>query len=181
MRSRLGEKNTVKVFVLYLLENISYPLEYWQINDIVMQTDYVMYLDFAESFIEMLDGGLIEKRLTAEGLEVYSVTDRGFIVAREMKSVVPYSVLEQSLSAALRYLDFARRGVKCFCKLLPTEQGKYTVQCTLTEKERVILDVTLEVDTKDRAEAIKRNFDSRPDIVYRGINALLAGNVNFLF
>ena len=29
------------------------------INDIVMQTDYVMYLDFAESFNEMVDGELM--------------------------------------------------------------------------------------------------------------------------
>ena len=59
MGSPIGSKNNVKIFVLYLLENINYPLDYCSINDIVMQTDYVMYLDFAEAFIEMLDGGLI--------------------------------------------------------------------------------------------------------------------------
>ena len=59
MSSPIGSKRAVKIFVLYLLENINYPLELCTINDIVMQTDYVMYLDFAESFNEMLDGGLI--------------------------------------------------------------------------------------------------------------------------
>ncbi len=43
------------------MENIGYPLDFVTINDIVMQTDYVMYLDFAESFNEMLDSGLIEE------------------------------------------------------------------------------------------------------------------------
>ena len=60
MPSTIGSKRTVKIFVLYLLENINYPLEYCTINDIVMQTDYVMFLDFAESFNEMVDDGLIE-------------------------------------------------------------------------------------------------------------------------
>ena len=53
--------NNVKIFVLYLMENIHYPLDYVTINDIVMQTDYVMYLDFAVAFNEMLDGGLLRK------------------------------------------------------------------------------------------------------------------------
>ena len=38
---------------------INYPLDYIALNDIVMQNDYVMYLDFAESFHEMLDSELI--------------------------------------------------------------------------------------------------------------------------
>ena len=48
--SPIGSKNNVKIFVLYLMENINYPLDFVTINDIIMQTDYVMYLDFAESF-----------------------------------------------------------------------------------------------------------------------------------
>ena len=61
MSSAIGSMNNVKIFVLYLMKNINYPLDFVTINDIVMQTDYVMYLDFAVAFNEMLDSGLIEK------------------------------------------------------------------------------------------------------------------------
>ena len=60
MASRIGGKKDVKIFVLFLMENINYPLDYISINDIVMQTDYVMYLDFVEAFDEMLECDLIE-------------------------------------------------------------------------------------------------------------------------
>ena len=50
MSSPIGSKRNVKIFVLYLMENIDYPLDFTTLNDIVMQTDYVMYLDFAEGF-----------------------------------------------------------------------------------------------------------------------------------
>ena len=59
--SPIGGMSTVKIFVLYLMRNINYPLSFVTINDIVMQNDYVMYLDFAMAFPEMLDGGLIEE------------------------------------------------------------------------------------------------------------------------
>ena len=60
MRSQVGSKNNVKIFVLYLMENINYPMDFVTLNDVIMQTDYVMYLDFAEDFGEMTDDVLDE-------------------------------------------------------------------------------------------------------------------------
>ena len=36
MASLVGSKRNVKIFVLYLMQNINYPLDYVTINDIVM-------------------------------------------------------------------------------------------------------------------------------------------------
>ena len=60
MGSAIGSVRNVKIFVLYLMENVGRPLDFVTLNDIVMQTDYIMYLDFAEAFHTMLDDGLIE-------------------------------------------------------------------------------------------------------------------------
>ena len=85
MSGVIGSVRNVKIFVLYLLENINYPLDFVTINDIVMQTDYVMYLDFAEAFNEMIDSGLIEEVKQEEKDTVYAITDKGRLVARELK------------------------------------------------------------------------------------------------
>ena len=61
MASLVGDKRNVKIFVLYLMQNINYPMDFVTLNDIVMQNDYVMYLDFAEAFHEMVDMHLIDK------------------------------------------------------------------------------------------------------------------------
>ena len=98
MRSQIGSMNNVKIFVLYLMRNINYPLDFVTLNEIVMQTDYIMYLDFAVAFHEMLDGGLIsEESKNEQGESLYSVTDRGRIVAEQLKSDILPSILEQSL------------------------------------------------------------------------------------
>lgn len=182
MSSPIGSKRTVKIFVLYLLENINYPLELCTINDIVMQTDYVMYLDFAESFNEMLDAGLIAE-FEENGETLYAVTDKGRIVAQELNSDVLSSILDKSLAAALRYLDFSRRGITTLCEIKPKNDGtgQYDVYCEIKEKKTIIFCLTLTVDSADRARRIKDNFDDRPEVIYRGANALLAGNVNFIF
>ncbi len=179
--SPIGSMRNVKIFVLYLLENINYPLEFTTINDVVMQTDYVMYLDFAEAFYEMVDMDLIEKYEGENGRDLYLITDKGRLVARELKTDILASILDKALSKALRFLDFKKRDVVARCTVEKTDDGRFCVSCSFTEKGVLIFSQTLVVDTENRAQRMRDNFYERPEVIYRGVTALLAGNVNYLF
>ena len=180
MSGTIGSVRNVKIFVLYLMENINYPLDFVTINDIVMQTDYVMYLDFAEAFGEMQDGGLIAQ-VDTEGEQTYVVTEKGRMVARELKSDLLPSILDRSLSAALRYLSFRKRGIVARCTIEKTEDGRFAVNSSFEENKVCIFSQRLVVDTLDRAERMKENFYERSEAIYRGVLALMSGNVNYLF
>ena len=181
MSSPIGSMRNVKIFVLYLLENINYPLEFVTVNDIVMQTDYVMYLDFADAFYDMVERDLIEKIDIGDGKEYFLITDKGRCVARELKSDLLAVMLDKALAKALQYLDFKKRDVVAKCTIEKTEDGRYAVICSFTEKKVCIFSQTLIVDTQNRAERMRDNFYERPEVIYRGVVALMAGNVNFLF
>lgn len=182
MASLVGSKRNVKIFVLYLMQNINYPLDYITLNDIVMQNDYVMYLDFAESFHEMLDSGLIEESDKNEaGDPLYVVSEKGKIVATELHSEILTSILDKSLECALRYLDFKKRGIKISCKVEKCEDGRYEVICIIKEKDVVIMQNSVIVDTENRARRMEDNFRDHPEIIYKGVFALLSGNINFIF
>ena len=163
-----------------MLENINYPLDFFTINDVVMQTDYVMYLDFAEAFYQMLDADLIEK-IEDDGKELYFITAKGRCVARELKSDLLASMLDKALTKALRFLDFQKREIVAKCTIEKTEDGRYAVICSFTEKKVCIFSQTLIVDTENRASRMRDNFYERPEVIYRGVIALMAGNVNYLF
>ena len=145
-----------------------------------MQTDYVMYLDLAEAFGELVDGGLLQKTET-DGEPLYSVTEQGRHVARELKSDILPGILDRALEAALRFLNFKERGIVPRCAVERTEDGRYSVTCSFTEKGLCIFTQTLLVDTEDRARRMQSNFYERPEAIYRGVHALLSGNVNYLF
>lgn len=182
MGSPIGSMNNVKIFVLYLMRNVNYPLDYITANEIVMQTDYIMYLDFDEAFHDMLKGGLIEEVDTdASGTPLYAVTHKGQMVADQLKSDILPSILDQSLTAALQYLDFKRRGVTAECSSERQGDGTFHIFLTLKEKNKILLQTTLNVDSEYRARQMKKHFLERPEVIYRGLVALLAGNVNFLF
>ena len=180
--SPIGGMSTVKVFVLYLMRNINYPLSFVTINDIVMQNDYVMYLDFAMAFHEMLDGGLIvEDGKDEHGDALYSVTRKGTMVAEQLRSDILPAVLDQSMTYALRYLDFQRRGVTVDCTAERRADNTFDVVLTLKEKDKIILSTTLNADSEYRAQQIKKSSRDRPDVIYRGILALFSGKVDFLY
>ena len=175
------DKRDVKIFVLYLMENVNYPLNYISVNDIVMQTDYVMYLDFTEAFAELLETDLITYIEEADGEKFYFVTDKGRLVARELKSEILPAILDKSLEAALRYLDFRQRGIDPRCEYRARVDGKFDLTCYLLEKGEKIVETTIVVDTEYRALQMRRRYLERPDVVYRGMVALLAGKMEFLF
>ena len=182
MSTPLGNKQNVTVFVLYLMQNVGYPLDFVTVNDIVMQTDYVAYLDFAESFSRMEDGGLVEKvGVTDKGEPTYLVTDKGRTVVESLQSEILPSILEESLTCALRYLDFKRRGVKTSCRSTPNPFGGFDFTCSVTEGETVLLSITLWADTRERAERMEAQFRTHPENTYRATLALMTGNVNYLF
>ncbi len=182
MASNIGSMNNVKIFVLYLMKNINYPMDYVTINDVVMQNDYVMYLDFDEAFYQMLDGGLIEQNGRNEhGDPLYSVTHKGRLVADELKCDILPSILDQSLACALRYLDFRRRGVTVDCESVQCGDKTVDVTVMIREKDKVILNTTINTDSEYHARRMKQTFRERPEVVYRGILALLTGKVAFLY
>ena len=183
MASPIGNKREIKIFVLYLMENIGYPLDFTSINDIIMQTDYVAYLDFAESFHELLDGELIAPVTHADGGqgECYAVTEKGRTVADQLHGDIADVILERSLSWAYRYLDFRRRGVEIRTDLKELPGGRVDVTFRLEENRHDIFSLTLQVENAERAEKMRERFRDRPEVIYRGINALLTGSVDFLF
>ena len=74
----MKSNETVKIFVLYLMENVGYPLDYLTVSDMILQTDYVIYLDFAEAFADLQDSGMVkEVGKNSHGEPMYAVTEKG--------------------------------------------------------------------------------------------------------
>ena len=182
MGSQIGSMNNVKIFVLYLMKNINYPMDYVTINEVVMQTDYVMYLDFAEAFHQMLDGELIaEDGKNERGDTLYSVTHKGRLVAEQLKSDLLPAILDKSLAGALQYLDFRRRGILVDCESQRCPDQTFDVTVTLKEKDKIILSTTINVDSEYHAVQMKKHFREYPDVIYRGTVSLLSGKLEFLY
>ena len=61
MATQLKDENEIKIFILYLLDKIGYPLDYPSIGSIMMQDGIVNFFDFAQCFFSLVDAGHIRE------------------------------------------------------------------------------------------------------------------------
>jgi hypothetical protein len=177
---RLTNKNDIKIFILYLLRNIGYPLDFTNVNDIMVQDEFVNYFDFAECFAELIDAGNISEIKNENGVTLFAVTEQGKEVSESLESDLYQLIREKSLKSALRLLDFKKRGSlsKCTYKELP--DGSYELTCFIREGNEEVFRTTLKVDNKKMLDRMLYNFDKRPETAYRGMISLLTGEIDYL-
>ena len=179
MQSQLKDKNDIKIFILYLLRHIGYPLDFVSINDIVVQDGYVGYFDFVECFAELLETGNIEE-IKSDAEELYEITPQGIHVADTLDSRLINMIKEKSLKSALRLLSFKERGAKVKFDYQPLPNGRFDAVCVISEREEEILNVRMKLESSNQLERIRLNFYDKPEVVYRGILAVVTGEVNYL-
>ena len=81
----LNNKNDIKIFILYILRHVGYPLHYAAIIDLVLGGGAVKYFDFVECFGELVEAGNIQRcDDTAEG--EYKI-DEDFVITKQGVSV----------------------------------------------------------------------------------------------
>lgn len=183
MQTQLKDKNDIKIFILYLMRHVGRPLDFVSINDIVVQDGYVGYFDFVECFAELLEAGNIEEIKSDDGeggSEIYRVTDQGIYVVDTLDSRLINTIREKSLKSALRLLSFKERGAKVRFDFEPLQNGRFKADCVISEKDEELMHVTLSLESTNQLEKIRHNFYDKPEVVYRGILAVLTGEVNYL-
>ena len=114
MQAALKDKNDIKIFILYLMRNVGYPLEFENLNDIVVQDGVVGYFDFVECFGELLDTGNIAE-IKKDDSDMYIITEQGKQVSDNLEGNLLGIIRDKSLKSALRLLSFKKRGSEIKC------------------------------------------------------------------
>jgi len=192
MAEKLHAPDQVKVFILYLLEKIGYPLDYTDIATIIIRDGLVDYFDFVEYFHQLLEAGHItripkNKEDQAANKEenpedcLFAVTDTGRMISKGLSDdLLMTAVREKSYISAMRHLSLEKR--KAVITQSSEQDGTgYIFHCSIKDMDGLALNLSLRADNYTQLSRMKQNFEERPDVVYRGIIALVTGNVNYLF
>ena len=106
---KLEREIDVKVFILFLMDNVGEPLDYDTVHDIVVQDEFVNHFDFAINFSELLERGQIEES-GDEGDRKYHVSADGREALESYESSLLTVIKERALRSALRLIAFNRSG-----------------------------------------------------------------------
>lgn len=179
MIAPLKKKDDIKIFILYLLNNLNKPFEFEDINAIVMQDGIVGGIDFAECFVELMDTGNI-REYTEGDKTLYVITDQGRHVADSLQGEILGFIRTRSLKSALRFISFKERGSEIKTSFSIRADGKYDLCCQIIDERQLSLEVKIVADNANQLELMQHTFDDKPEVIYRGVLALLTGQIDYL-
>ena len=168
----LRDKTEVKILICYLLSNVDMPLSFENINEIMQRDGLVNYFEFTQAMHELLMSGHID--LLDD--ELYKITPHGRKNGQLLYRSLPLSVKEKAIKAAIRIMSKIKRDAENICEIVETNAG-FKATCRIMDRDDELMSVSVLLADRMQAESIKNQFMRDPEIIYKGMLALLTGDI----
>ncbi|WP_312645319.1 DUF4364 family protein [Hydrogenoanaerobacterium sp.] len=167
----------IKILVCYLLQNIRQKLTLSQINEALLKKGLVNYFELADAMSELLDSGHIVICATnKKDEECYGLTELGVRTAREFSDTLPLTVREKALISAQNLLARQKSAAENIVTVDKVKDG-YMVNLIISDIGSDLMNLSLFMPTETEADAVKRQFIRDPLLIYKGMLALLTGDL----
>ena len=169
----------IKVFILFLLDSIGYPIDYTAVIGMVSENSEQLIMDYDECLGELCDDGhLLFDEYNGE--KYYMISDSGRIIANQLYDSLDSEFRERSLRYAAKYTSLSKSGTVIKATVTEAAGNRYKVTMQASDGIGEVLYAAITVNSKAEAEKIKNNFESKPDAVYRGMMFSATGRLEFL-
>ena len=169
----------IKVFLLFLLEYIRYPIDRTTLMEIVSENTDELIMDYDSCLAELSDAGHLWFD-ELDGETYYMISDSGRMIATELFDSLDAEFRERSLKSAIKHLSLSKRGSKLRSSIEELANGRYKVKMNLTDQSGEVIDLALTVSSLSEAEKIRENFKTRPESVYRGVFFSATGRIDYI-
>ncbi len=175
----LNTTTDIKVFLMFLLDNIGHPVDYTTISQILMENVESVSLDYEQCLNELADDGhLLFDEL--EGEKYYMISDRGRAIASELYDTLDKEFRERSISYAIKHISLSNSGAKIKSYITEADAGRHRVTLEAYDKYGQIMSSSIVVNSRSEAEMMVKNFNNKPDSVYRGILFSMTGRIEYI-
>lgn len=178
-RFTLKNLTEIKIFLLFLLDNIRYPIDYTTLSKIISENVSEVTFDYEASLRELADS---EHLLFDEidGERYYMISDSGRLIAAELYDRLDPAFREASIKSAAKHISLAKSNAKIKSEITELADKRFCVSLGATDKNGKLFSLSLTVNSRAEAENIVLNFDKNPDNVYRGMLFCVTGKLEFL-
>ncbi len=142
-----------KLIILYMLDRVDFPLTNAQLSQFIIDKGYTTYFNLQESINQLITDGFISST-TIRNTSHYQSTPKG----REALAFFENKLSEGIKQDILSFFNAEKINLKNEVELLadyyPTSRGEYTVICTINDRGDTVLELKMNVPSKDQAIAI---------------------------
>ncbi len=160
----------IKILICYMLLGVGEPMDRQMVTELIAGNGMANFFETAAAVDELARQG----HLTEEEGRI-SLTETGRQVGDTLAGMIPYTLRERSVKAALQLLTRIRREQENTVELEKLDHG-YRVTCTIQDSASPLMSVSLRVADDMQAGLIRENFLDDPTLLYRSLLAILTGD-----
>ncbi|MBP3606685.1 MAG: DUF4364 family protein [Clostridia bacterium] len=169
----------IKVFLLYVLDRVSYPMDDITMSYIIVENAPTFSMEYNEALLDLVASGHVHAE-EIEGKNYYIIEDLGRMVARELYDTLDPELREKSEACAAKYISIAERGGKVVASVTAAENGRFFVDLEVTDAEGLLFSIRLARPSRAEAEALRENLEQRPNVVWRSLLFAATGKLDYL-
>ena len=176
---KLRSLTDIKIFLLFLLDNIRYPIDYTTLSKIISDNVDEVTFDYEACLRELADSEhLFFDEI--DGERFYMISDSGRLIAAELYDRLDPAFREASIKSAAKYISLSKSNATLSTKIIELADKRFDVTLGAKDSQGKIFSVSLTVSSRAQAEKIISAFEANPDQVHKGILFCLTGKIEYI-
>ena len=150
-----------KLIILYMLQNVNFPLSNTQISDFILEKEYTNYFHLQEALSELQDTKLIEIE-KVRNTSYYHMTEEGSKTLSFFENEISPEIREE-IDRYMKEHSYELR------KKASVVADYYKVRCQARERKTTIFEIVVTVPSEETAKKICSNWENRSQKIYASI------------
>ncbi len=156
-----------KLIILYMLDRIDeYTLTNAQITSFILDRGYTNLFNIHESLSELIDKNFISVT-TIRSTQHYQITNQGEEALLYFENRISNNIKQEIRDYFKKEKINLKNESEIFADFIFNEHNEYTVKCAIRERRETLLDIRINVPTKDMARSICDNWRAKSTDVYQ--------------
>lgn len=166
---------TAKLLLCYVLFKISKPVIAEQLYEITVKSGVINYFYYNDAIASLLENQCIEKSTDENGNEIFTLAQKGVILAKNFKSYIPKSFRDRLVTAAIKYFNDIRIKNEFTLKSCEIENG-FNVEFSCFDGKLKLMDLKMYAPDADQAELIMNKIRINPIGFYSEVLGYVISN-----
>lgn len=154
-----------KLIILYMLDNVSVPLITSNISEFILDKGYTDFFTLNQALGDLVDTALVKSELT-NSKTFYSITKNGTQTLAFFQDKISDTIITELDHYLLEHkMDIIEKS-SVVADFYKNTNNEYVAVCKVREKDTILAEIKLTVDTREQAELICNKWNDENQGIY---------------
>ncbi len=160
----------IKILVCYIIDAVRDAVPGQMLANVLHYEGIANCFEVNAAIADLCESGQL--KVFNEKEDTYVITEKGKMVARELKTTLPFTVKDRAYTAAIKMVSRFKNAKNCDIEI-EKDNGKTYAICSLTDNGNTFMSIKLQVTDEEQAMLIKEKFITNPTKIYSDIINIL--------